>query len=213
MSRWLSSLFILWGMLPLLLVAEPRLVSPQEYQRLLVAYQQEASRLSTFQWEQAVKEQERQREAQSASEALDRVREEKEDLLSRKAALAQEAAEWEAQCRQEEEILRRLAPEGLAALQAENKALAAEEARSRSLTFSREFLVGPDGRQREFQVLYLGTSRCWMANFPARMGGYGVWNEAAGLWAYHWDEALLPSLQEIFSREGSAPAGTWEMPL
>ncbi|MGN0866329.1 MAG: hypothetical protein ACI4SG_01455 [Oligosphaeraceae bacterium] len=203
-------------MSPLLLMAEdhqPIPVSPGEYQRVLVEYQQEAAQLSTLQWQHEAREQERRREVQAAEGELRRGREEKEELLRRKAALAQEKGEWEAQCRREEESLGRLAPAGLPALQEEGRALAAQEAQSRALTFSREFLVGPDGRQREFQVLYLGTSRCWMANFAAQMGGYGIWNEAAGLWEHHWDAALLPSLREIFSREGGKPAGTWEMPL
>ncbi len=215
MSRCLCSLLLLLGLCPLLLKGELRQspISPEDYQRNLVDYQQESAQLSTLQWQYGVREQERQRERQAEEEALGRFREEKAALLRRREALAQEKAAWEGKCRGEEEALARLAPAGLSALQEEGRALAAQEARSRALTFSREFLVGPDGRQREFQVLYLGISRCWMANFAAKMGGYGIWNEAAGLWEHHWDESLLPSLQEIFSQGGGKAAGTWELPL
>ena len=192
------------------------LVSPQEYQRLLVEYQQRAGEVNALQWEHASREMERRQESQALEGELARLEGEARSFSLRLERLEKERGALQQECQEGEARLARLAPEGVAALREEVEALGEEAARGRRLTYSRKRLVGPDGQLREFQVLYLGIGRCWVANFPAAMGGYGVWQEAEKAWEYHWDAALLAPLHKAFPQEesqGNDGNGSWELPL
>ena len=73
-------------------------------------------------------------------------------------------------------------------------------------------LTGPDGIQREFQLLYLGLSTAYAVAPEAKIAGFGI--RQNGDWEWHWRQDYFPAIaQAIEISSGKCPPALLNLPV
>ena len=73
-------------------------------------------------------------------------------------------------------------------------------------------LTGPDGIQREFQLLYLGLSTAYAVAPEAKIAGFGI--RQNGDWEWHWAQDYFPAIaQAIEISSGKRPPALLLLPV
>ena len=73
-------------------------------------------------------------------------------------------------------------------------------------------LTGPDGIQREFQLLYLGLSTAYAVAPEAKIAGFGI--RQNGDWEWHWRQDYFPAIaQAIEISSGKRPPALLPLPV
>ena len=73
-------------------------------------------------------------------------------------------------------------------------------------------LTGPDGIQREFQLLYLGLSTAYAVAPEAKIAGFGI--RQNGDWEWHWRQDYFPAVaQAIEISSGKRPPALLPLPV
>ncbi|MBP5671815.1 MAG: DUF3450 family protein [Victivallales bacterium] len=73
-------------------------------------------------------------------------------------------------------------------------------------------LTGPDGIQREFQLLYLGLSTAYAVAPETKIAGFGI--RQNGDWEWHWRRDCFPSIaQAIEISSGNRPPALLLLPV
>ncbi len=73
-------------------------------------------------------------------------------------------------------------------------------------------LTGPDGIQREFQLLYLGLSTAYAVAPEAKIAGIGI--RQNGDWEWHWRQDYFPAIaQAIEISSGKRPHALLPLPV
>ena len=73
-------------------------------------------------------------------------------------------------------------------------------------------LTGPDGIQREFQLLYLGLSTAYAVAPEAKIAGFGI--RKNGDWEWHWRQDYFPAIaQAIEISSGKRPPTLLLLPV
>ena len=73
-------------------------------------------------------------------------------------------------------------------------------------------LTGPDGIQREFQLLYLGLSTAYAVAPEAKIAGFGI--RQNGDWEWHWRQDYFPAIaQAIEISSGKRPPALLTLPV
>ena len=73
-------------------------------------------------------------------------------------------------------------------------------------------LTGPDGVQREFQLLYFGLSTAYAVAPEAQIAGFGI--RQNGDWEWHWWQDYVPAIaQAIEIISGKCPPALLNLPV
>ena len=73
-------------------------------------------------------------------------------------------------------------------------------------------LTGPDGIQREFQLLYLGLTTAYIVAPNAKIAGFGI--RQNGDWKWHWQQDYFPAIaQAIEISSGKRPPALLHLPV
>ena len=73
-------------------------------------------------------------------------------------------------------------------------------------------LTGPDGVQREFQLLYFGLSTAYAVAPEAQIAGFGI--RRNGDWEWHWWQDYVPAIaQAIEISSGKCPPALLNLPV
>ena len=73
-------------------------------------------------------------------------------------------------------------------------------------------LTGPNGIQREFQLLYLGLSTAYAVAPEAKIAGFGI--RQNGDWEWHWRQDYFPAIaQAIEISSGKRPPALLPLPV
>ena len=73
-------------------------------------------------------------------------------------------------------------------------------------------LTGPNGIQREFQLLYLGMSTAYAVAPEAKIAGFGI--RQNGDWEWHWRQDYFPDIAEAIEiSSGKRPPALLQLPV
>ncbi len=87
----------------------------------------------------------------------------------------------------------------------------AEAETAKVIRCQREMLVGGDGVEREFLVLWVGNARGYAVNAKAKQAGVGRWMD--GHWRWSWDAEWVPLFQQAIECAQGEQSAVLRMPL